>query len=114
MIDFFQIGKGDQLPSITIQATTRVNGQTVPLPGLAGGSVVFTMKAENGGAVKVNRAGAVIVDAANAILRYDWQAADTDTAADYDAEFELTIAGKKLTVPNGPRKIKVRITEDLD
>jgi len=113
MIDFFQMGKGDQLPSLIIQATTRVDGQTVPLPGLAGGSVVFTMKAE-GGSVKINRAGATIVDAANAILRYDWQAIDTDTPGEYDTEFELTIAGKKLTVPNGPRKIKVRVTEDLD
>lgn len=112
MKEVFKVGRGDTLPSIKIKATTKISGKVVPVPNLAGGTVVFTMTDAQGTKV-VDRAPATLEDAANAVLRYDWQAEDTDTAGEYDAEFEITVAGKVLTIPNDEPKIRVLITGDL-
>lgn len=111
MDDFFQIGKGDLLPAILIQATTRIDGKLVPFPGLdePGVSLTFTMTLE-GGAVKINAQPAVIVDGEQAILRYDPQGTDTDTAGHYEGKFRAVIDGRPVTIPNGPRKIRIQIT----
>lgn len=118
MEEFFQVGKGDLLPALRIQALTRINGKKVPLPGLSlVDPVAFYMRVEKGGALKINGAVAIVEDATNAILRYDWQVGDTDTPEHYDAEFKVTIAGKPVTIPNDDlndgQKINVWVTEDV-
>lgn len=112
MKEVFKVGRGDLLPSIKIRASTKINGKTVPVPNLAGATVTFTMTDAEGTTI-INKAPAFLEDAATAVLRYDWQAEDTDTAGEFDAEFELTIGGKPLTIPNDEPKIRVKITEDL-
>ncbi|MES2814477.1 MAG: hypothetical protein V4720_06245 [Pseudomonadota bacterium] len=70
---------------------------------LTGATVRFNMRlAVPGGAVKVNRAAAVVVTPTGTpTVRYDWQSADADTAGFFEAEFEVTYAGGAVeTFPN--------------
>lgn len=98
----------DRLP--TVQAQLFVGGTPA---SLTGATVAFIMRPKNGGAVKVNSA-AVIVSAADGVVRYDWAAADTNTPGDYRAEWEVTFAdGKTQTFPTAGHH-SVQIVEDLD
>lgn len=94
MRETFYLKTGDTSPSLL----STLSPDTVDLTGA---SVVFNMRL-NSGAVKVSRAAAVIVtETGTPTVRYDWQAADTDTAGFYSAEFEVTYAGGAVeTFPN--------------
>ena len=58
-------------------------------------------------------AAATIADGTGGVVRYDWQAADTDVAGAYQAEFEVTYSD--ATVESFPSRgfIGVQIYEDL-
>lgn len=99
--------RGDTSPSILyalLPATVDLTGATVR----------FNMRNKDTGAIKVNRAAAVVVTATGTpTVRYDWQAADTDIAAYYSAEFEVTYAGGSVeTFPNADF-IAVSIVGDI-
>lgn len=69
-------------------------------------AVIFTgtLPAELGGAT---------VTAADGWLRYNWDAADTDTAGIFAAEFQVTYAGGAIeTAPNGSHETVV-ITPEI-
>lgn len=69
---------------------------------LVGCTVVFNMRSLKTGSVKINRASASIVDATTREVKYVWVTGDTDTAGDFEGEFEVTFTdGKILTFPNG-------------
>jgi hypothetical protein len=100
--------QGDRLPSLNISAVTS-DGSAYDLTGA---TVVFNMRTADGLTIKVNRSAATLVSGPAGTLRYDWATGDLDTAGDYHAEFECTIAGRKLTVPtNG--YIPVRVLDDI-
>lgn len=62
-------------------------------------TVHFTMWTDV--AIKVNRAAATIVTAADGVVSYAWAAADTDTAGTYNCEWEITWSdGTQQTVPS--------------
>lgn len=107
MRDTHYLKRGDTSPSLLYA----LDPATVDLTGA---TVRFNMRPSSGGAVKVNRAAAVIVTATGApTVRYDWQPADVDTAAFFDAEFEVTYTGGAVeTFPNDSF-IRVTITGDI-
>jgi hypothetical protein len=80
---------------------------------VTGSSVKFSMRVKPAGAVKVDGEDAVIVNAGTGRVRYEWLAANTDTADEYEAEFQVTYAnGRIQTFPNDGH-IPVVITDDI-
>lgn len=105
----FVLKQHDRLPSI--QAIFTSGGQAVDLTTATG--VQFIMRPLQGGPVKV-ASPAVIVNAAGGVVRYDWLAADTDTAGSYQAEWQVTWAdGKPQTFPTQSYHT-VDVLADLD
>ena len=103
-----QMKANDRLP--TVQAQLFIGGTPV---NLTGATVTFIMRPKSGGAVKVN-SSAVVVSAADGVVRYDWIAADTNTPGDFRAEWEVTFSdGKQQTFPTASHHT-VQIVEDLD
>ncbi len=106
MTDQFTIKEGDTSPAIQYQLTLGT-GQT-----LVGATATFKVASINGGALKIDSPAAV--DSAQNILSYQWIAGDTDSAAVYRAEFEVTYSdGKIETFPNS-EYIQINVIPDLD
>jgi hypothetical protein len=52
------------------------------------------------------RRNASVFDAVNGVVKYDWVAGDTETAGDFECEFEVTEAdGALRTFPNDGYKL---------
>ena len=96
--------RGDTSPSIRFTLSPPVN--------LSGATVVFSMSPAAGGAITVNRASAVIENAALGIVRYDWISGNTAVAGSFVAEFEVSNAGRVETYPNFGH-INIAITPDI-
>ena len=78
-----------------------------------GAAVVFSMRVKPAGAMKVTRQDGVIVTAGTGRVRYEWLAANTDTADEYEGEFQVTYAnGKIQTFPNDGH-IPIVVTDDI-
>lgn len=60
---------------------------------LTGGTVVFHMVGITGGACTID-------DAVNGWVSYPWAAGETNTAGIFDADFNVTLAGKQSRVPS--------------
>lgn len=107
----WSIKRNDRDPSYTAQLLE--NGS--PLPGLAGASVRFIMVPANspdGTTPKVDGV-ATIDDVDTAMVSYEWDAGDTDTAGTYWAEFEVTFSnGRARTFP-AKDYLYIRVLDDL-
>lgn len=102
------IKQNDTSPSIQTQF---LDGSGLPVDITGNLGVSFHMR-DAAGTVKIDTA-ATVVTAASGIVRYDWLAADTDTAGTFQAEFEVTYSdGKIETFPNASY-IEVVITDDI-
>lgn len=98
----------DRLP-VLLAALKNPDGSAV---NLAGAAVKFIMKLPTTTATKINTA-ATITSASTGGVSYGWAAADTDTAGQYQAEFEVTFSGGLIqTYPNGGY-LGVNILADL-
>jgi len=104
----FYVKQNDTSPSML--ATLQDANDTAV--NITGASVRFHLRPIGSTQVKVD-APATIVTADAGIVRYDWQAADTDTIGSYQAEFEVTYGDATIeTFPNDGY-IRVEIISDI-
>lgn len=88
--------KGDRRPYIRSTLTDEDGAVN-----LAGETVTFTLRDTTTGALKVSGAAAIVIDAANGVVEYRWQAGDTDTAGLYEATWRsVNGVGEAVTYPN--------------
>ncbi len=82
---------------------------------VTGASVVFSMRVKPAGTMKITRQDGVVVNAGIGRVRYEWASdgSDTNTADEYEGEFQVTYAdGKIQTFPNDGH-IPIVITDDI-
>lgn len=81
---------------------------------LAGSTVAFIMRSTGDSSVKVQSAMAFVTDGTDGKVEYEWQAADTDEAGLFLAEYQVIYgSGEKQTFPTVGYD-KVLIYGDLD
>lgn len=104
----FIIKRNDRYPRIRRRLLTG----NVPVDLTLALSVQFIMRAKADNTVKIN-AAADIIDAVTGEVEYDWQGADdTDTAGDYEAEFEVKWGDGTQTFPSD-EYIAITVKEDI-
>ena len=80
---------------------------------VTGAAVVFSMRVKPAGSLKVTRQVCAVVAAGTGRVRYEWIADDTDTADEYEGEFQVTYAnGKIQTFPNDGH-LPIVVTDDI-
>ena len=105
----FYLKRNDTTPAI--RATLKDGDGNVI--NLADATVRFHMRAIDSATAAVDAAGSVVSPAANGVVEYAWDAADTTTAGMYSAEFEVTYSdGSIETFPNSDY-IRVEIVDDI-
>ena len=110
MPSHFYIKKDDTRPAI-IANLTDANDAAV---NLTGASVKFNMRVDPAGSVKINLGTAIIEDAEAGQVSYPWTSSDTDTADDFEAEFQVTFAGGAVQTFPGRNWIAVHVIDDID
>jgi len=74
--------------------------------------VVFNMR-DLAGTVKVSRGACTIVTASQGYVKYEFLAADTDTAGIYKGEFEVTYSGGEIETHPEDSYIPIKIIDDI-
>jgi len=104
----FYIKQNDTSP-VLLATLQDADGNAIDVTG---GSIRFHMRQIGSTAVVVDEE-AIIVTPLEGIVRYNWQATDTDTIGSYQAEFEVTYADASIeTFPNDGY-IRVQIIDDV-
>ena len=80
---------------------------------VTGATVKFSMRNASDNSVKINLGSVTTVSSTSGRIKYSFSAADTDTAGNFDGEFQVTFVGGQIeTFPNDGY-IKVIITDDV-
>ena len=80
---------------------------------VTGATVKFNMRNASDNIVKVNAGSVTTVSSTSGRVKYSFSTADTDTAGNFDGEFQVTFVGGQVeTFPNDGY-IKVIITDDV-
>ena len=109
MPSHFYMKQNDTRPAL-VASLTDANDQAV---NLTGATVVFNMRVEPAGTTKVSAAAATVLDSEAGEVSYSWSAANTDTADDFEAEFQVTYAGGGVQTFPGRNHILVHIVDDI-
>lgn len=105
----FYIKQNDTAPAIRFALA---RGKDLEAADLTGATVVFNMK-DQYGTLMVDAQPAVIEDAVNGVVRYDWQVGDTANSGNNYAEFEVRHGlGTIESFPNDT-DIVVRIAPEI-
>lgn len=106
----FAMKRHDRRPVLRMTVTKQSDGSALDFTGATAKFLMY----DSEGVEKVNAVAAIEAPPTSGILRYDWQAGDTDTEGEYKAEFEVDYGGgDKLTIPNADF-LFVKIYEDLN
>lgn len=116
MADFY-IKKGDDEPALE-RVLEGVNGNPA---NLTGATVRFLMKRVGASTPKVDAECEIVEDPEadppitpeDGTVSYAWTGTDTDTAGEYDAEFEVTYAGGEQETFPSDSYLRIRVTRDL-
>lgn len=108
----FPLKRHDTLPALRVAVS---DDDGYPLDLTTAISVTFSMKAYGAedGVLKVENEPATIEDIEGGVIRYDWLAADVDTAGQFTGEFEVTSTDGKQTYP-GEGEPPLRIVIGID
>ena len=80
---------------------------------VTGATVKFNMRNASDNTIKVNAGSVTTVTSTGGRVKYSFSSADTDTAGNFDGEFQVTFVGGQVeTFPNDGY-IKVIITDDV-
>ena len=80
---------------------------------VTGATVKFNMRNASDNTIKVNAGSVTTVSSTSGRVKYSFSTADTDTAGNFDGEFQVTFVGGQVeTFPNDGY-IKVIITDDV-
>jgi len=97
----------------SIMKRTLVNAFGSPV-NLTGASLKFSMRVKPAGTVKVNGASATIANAGLGEVQYSFSASDTNTADEFESEWEVTYTdGSIQTFPNDGYT-PVIVTDDIE
>lgn len=111
-MSIFAIKQNDLVPAITATLMQAVGtASAAPIDLTTATSVKFAMRLRSSGATKIDAVGSIVTPAAGTV-KYQWSGTDTDTAGDYDCEWQITWPAGKQTVP-GASYDKVVITDDI-
>ena len=80
---------------------------------VTGAAVVFSMRVKPAGTLKVTRQTCAIVSGGTGRVRYEWIADDTDTADEYEGEFQVTYANGKIQTFPTRWHIPVVVTDEV-
>lgn len=104
----FFIKQNDTGPSI-VASLKDADSAAIDLTGAA---VRFHMRSVGSATAKVD-AAATVTDQSGGVVKYEWQAGDTDTVGQFQAEFEVTyVTGIVETFPNNTF-ILVQVVDDI-
>ena len=80
---------------------------------VTGATVKFNLRNASDNTIKINNGSVTTVSSTSGRVKYSFSASDTDTAGNFDGEFEVTFVGGQVeTFPNDGF-IKVIITDDV-
>lgn len=108
----FSIKQNDLVPAISATLMQAVGtADAGPIDLTTAISVKFAMRRRSTGATKVDAAGTIVTPSAGTV-KYQWAGIDTDTAGDYDCEWQILWPAGKQTIP-GASYDKIVITDDI-
>lgn len=110
MSDTFYIKRGDLLPAIR---EILLDGNDEPIDLTTAVGVDFHLREVDGSLI--TSASAVVENAVEGLVRFNWRTGDTDQAGEFYREWEVTFpAAQPLTVPNDRIGYPVSIGDDME
>ena len=105
----FFIKRNDTAPSLDAALEDDKNRPV----DITGATTVFHMRDTSDNSVKIASGVVSVLSAVRGEVRYTWAASDTDTAGNFEAEFQVTFADSTIESFPNDSYIAVIINEDV-